>query len=119
MMIAGVLVVAGAGASLYTTGSCACLSPAQAIVGWVEEHPERDKRLAKRYPRGMSLQDTRQELGPYARHCTEDKMSQKLSCLLPHESNFWRETKAEVVFVYGGSGLNSINVASTVRYLWE
>lgn len=124
--IAAVLAAAGAaaGASLYSTVACGCLSPAQDLLGkrWPEMSRADLRLLASRIPAGTPVEHVHQALGAsgYARYCTDDRASRRTVCMLPLDRNFWRERAAQVTFAYDAGGITrSMNAELKNRYLWE
>jgi hypothetical protein len=124
--IAGILVVAGAaaGASLYSTAVCGCLSPAQAVMGASWPHMDRAamKTLSARVPYGRPVAEIHQALAAsgYAKYCTNDRANGKTVCMLPYDRNFWRERAAQVTFAYDADGiLRSMGAEGKTRYLWQ
>ena len=124
--IAAVLAAAGAaaGASIYSTTVCSCLSPAQDLLGkrWPEMSRAELKLLASRIPSGTPVEHIHQALGAsgYAKYCTEDRANGKTACLLPLDRNFWRERAAQVTFAYDADAiLRSMSAELKNRYLWE
>jgi hypothetical protein len=124
--IAGILVVAGAaaGASLYSTAVCGCLSPAQAVMGASWPHMDRAamKTLSARVPYGRPVAEIHQALAAsgYAKYCTDDRANGKTVCMLPYDRNFWRERAAQVTFAYDADGiLRSMGAEGKTRYLWQ
>jgi hypothetical protein len=124
--IAGILVAAGAaaGASLYSTAVCGCLSPAQAVMGSSWPHMDRAamKTLSARVPYGRPVAEIHQALAAsgYAKYCTDDRANGKTVCMLPYDRNFWRERAAQVTFAYDADGiLRSMGAEGKTRYLWQ
>jgi hypothetical protein len=124
--IAGILVVAGAaaGASLYSTAVCGCLSPAQAVMGASWPHMDRAamKTLSARVPYGRPVAEIHQALAAsgYAKYCTDDRANGKTVCMLPYDRNFWRERAAQVTFAYDADGIvRSMGAEGKTRYLWQ
>jgi hypothetical protein len=124
--IVGILVAAGAaaGASLYSTAVCGCLSPAQALMGASWPHMDRAamKTLSARVPYGRPVAEIHEALAAsgYAKYCTDDRANRKTVCMLPYDRNFWRERAAQVTFAYDADGiLRSMGAEGKTRYLWQ
>jgi len=125
--VAAILAAAGAaaGASLYSTAVCGCVSPAQSVLGmrWPEMDRTALKVLASRVPYGKPVELIHQALaasGSTTKHCTDDRAGGKTVCMLPLDRNFWRERAAEVTFAYDAGGiLRSMSAELRNRYRWE
>jgi len=123
--IAGVLAAgAAAGASLYTTPACACLSPAQDVMGssWPDMDSAALKRLAARFPYGKpaGLIHKALDASGYAKYCSDDRANLRTVCMLPHDENFWRQRAAQVTFAYDADGiLRSMGAELKNRYRWQ
>ena len=124
--VAAILAAAGAaaGASLYSTAVCGCVSPAQSVLGmrWPEMDRTALKVLASRVPYGKPVELIHKALaaGGYTKYCTDDRAGGKTVCMLPLDRNFWRERAAEVTFAYDAGGiLRSMSAELRNRYRWE
>jgi hypothetical protein len=124
--VAVVLAAAGAaaGASIYSTAVCACVSPAQAVLGmrWPQMDRAALELLASRIPHGTPVEHVHQALDKsgYTRYCTDDRPGGKTVCTLPLDRNFWRERAARVTFAYDAGGImRSMSAELKHRYLWE
>ncbi len=124
--VAGILAAAGAaaGASLYSSVACGCVSPAQAVLGmrWPVVDRAALTLLASRFPYGRPVEHIHQALGAsgYSRYCTDERADGRTVCLLPHDGNFWRDRMAQVTFAYDSGGiLRSMSAELKNRYRWE
>ena len=110
--------------SLYTSAVCACSSVAEDVLvklPWRMDRELLQKAAELRFPRGAGEAGLIEQLGVkrYAQYCLQGRGGAALVCVLPHETNFWRDTHVQLAFSFDAERrLTAVRAEPIVRYTW-